>query len=95
MRATYKICGQPWSVSIRKNLNKPYVCPKCSKIQKIALIVIGFIISCLLVPKLNSIANYQRGYRALGGEIFVPVLYLVIIAFIKEVSNQKKENAHQ
>lgn len=85
MRATCAKCGQPWSVSIRKDLNKPFVCPRCTKIKKLTLLVIGFVICCTLVPKLNSIANEQRGYEAIGGEVLIPVLYLVVARLINEI----------
>ncbi len=95
MKATCSKCGQPWSVSVHKKLNKPYVCPRCSKVKRLALIVIGFIISCLFVPKLNGIANAQRRYSAGGGDVLIPLLYLVAVGFIRTVLDYKKENAHQ
>ena len=91
MRATCTKCGQPWSVSIHKKLNKPYVCPRCTKIKKIALLVVGFIICCLLVPKLNGIANDQRGYQAVGGEVLIPVLYLAAVVLINEIGGLVNE----
>ncbi len=95
MKAACSKCGQPWSVSVHKKLNKPYVCPRCSKVKRTTLIVIGFIVNCLFVPRLNGIANDQRGYSAVGGEVLIPLLYLVVVGFIKTVSDYKKENAHQ
>jgi hypothetical protein len=49
------------------------------------LMIGGFIICCLLVPKLNGIANEQRGYQAIGGEMLVPVLYVAAVALIYEI----------
>ncbi len=93
MKAACSKCGASWNVSIHKKLKKPYVCPWCSKMMKIALTVVGFIISCLLVPELNQMANAERGYQAVGGEALIPLLYLVVVGFIKTVLDYKKENA--
>lgn len=91
MKAACSKCGQPWGVSVHKKLNKPYVCPRCSRARKIVLTVVGFIICCIAVPKFNSIANDQRGYSAGGGEVLIPLLYLVVVGFIKTVSDYKKK----
>lgn len=85
MKAACSKCGLPWNVSVHKKLKKPYVCPRCSKEKKIALFVVGFIISCLMVPKFNSMANVTRGYQAVGGEVLIPVLYLLIAGLFKEI----------
>lgn len=82
-------------VSIHKKLKKPYICPKCTKLKRIAVMVAGFIVSCLIVPKLNVIANEQRGYQALGGEVLIPLLYILVIVFIKTFTDIKKENAQK
>ncbi|ACL77361.1 hypothetical protein [Ruminiclostridium cellulolyticum] len=95
MKAACSKCGQPWNVSVHKKLNKPYVCPRCSKVKKMVLTAVGFIICCVAVPKLNRIVNVQRGYSAGGGEVLIPLLYLVVVGFIKTVLDYKKENAHQ
>lgn len=93
MRATCSKCGQPWGVSIHKKLKKPYICPKCTKLKRIAVMVAGFIVSCLIVPKLNVIANEQRGYQALGGEVLIPLLYLLLVVLIKTIGGMINEKS--
>ena len=53
--------------------------------KKVTLFVIGFIISCLLVPMASEYANTWRGYHAVGGEVLIPVLYLIVVGLIKEI----------
>ena len=60
--------------------------------KKVIVFVAGFILSCLLVPIMANYADRLRGYNGTGGEIFIPLLYLVVIAFIKSFSDIKKES---
>ncbi len=62
--------------------------------KKIALYVGGFILSCLLVPVVAKYADNVRGYDGTGGEVLLPLLYLIAITFINTISDYKKENAH-
>lgn len=55
------------------------------KVHRAALFVIGFIISCLLIPKLSVLANDIRGYEATGGEVLIPLLYLLVAALLREI----------
>ena len=95
MKAVCKKCGLPWNVSIHTKISKRgYICPHCTskaRIKKVVLFVVGFIVSCLLVPQFADIAYMQRGYKAYGGEIFIPLLYLVIVGVIKEFLDIKKK----
>lgn len=53
--------------------------------RAVSLLVIGFIISCLMVPKFSAMANDIRGYEATGGEVLIPLLYLLVAALIREI----------
>lgn len=73
-----------------------------AKFRTVALFVIGFIISCLLIPKFSAMAIETRGYRAVGGEVLIPLLYLLLAALMWESAGlvnelhkeeQQKENA--
>jgi hypothetical protein len=55
------------------------------KAHRTALFVIGFVISCLMVPKFSAMANDIRGYEATGGEVLIPLLYLLVAALIREI----------
>ncbi|OPX46342.1 hypothetical protein CLHUN_01580 [Ruminiclostridium hungatei] len=87
MTAKCSKCGAQWKVSIHKDLDSPFVCPRCSSKTKFktTLFFAGLIASCLIIPKLNCIANDARGYQAVGGEIFIPLLYLLVAALIREI----------
>lgn len=99
MKAVCTKCGQPWNVSVHKNLKLPFVCPHCAckaRIKKLILYVVGFIISCLLVPLFADMAYRQRGYKAYGGEMLIPLLYVVIVGVIKEFFKIiKKESTYK
>ncbi len=92
MKALCRKCGHPWNVSVHKKIGKQgYTCPHCTRkskrIQKIALFITGFVISFLIVPICSELAYLQRGYRAYGGEILIPVLYLSLVGLIRELSD--------
>lgn len=55
------------------------------KVHRAALFVIGFIISCLLIPKFSVLANEIRGYESTGGEVLIPLLYLLVVALLREI----------
>lgn len=99
MKAICSKCGQVWNVSVHKNMKEPYECPHCfsrKKVKKIMLVTAGFFVSCLLSIKCSKIATVQRGYQVLvGGEDFIPLLYLAVVVFLKTISDYKKENAHK
>ena len=81
-------CGLKGDVSVHKNLNKPYVCPHCqfkANTKKTVLFLAGFFICCLLVPKFSEMAHRQRGYKAIGGEVIIPFLYVAAVGFIHTV----------
>lgn len=65
-----------------------------AKIHRVVILFIGFIISCLLVPKFSSAANEIRGYKAFGGEAFIPLLYLATIALIREIGDLTQKEKH-
>ena len=92
MKAACTKCGHAWNVSVHRKIGKKgYVCPRCS--NKNALLVIGFIASCLSVPELNRVVNEFRGYNAVGGEALFPFLYLAIYGVIREFKSLIKEKA--
>lgn len=98
MKALCRKCGHPWNVSIHKKIGKRgYVCPHCTKkskrINEAALFISGFVISILAVPIGSNLAYLQRGYRAYGGEILIPVLYLAAVALFKELSDSNIKKA--
>lgn len=65
-------------MSTHKRINKAKIC-------RTAIFVFGFIISCLLIPKFSVLANDIRDYEATGGEVLIPLLYLLVAALIREI----------
>lgn len=55
--------------------------------KKVTLFLCGFVISFLVVPMHSELAYMQRGYRAYGGEILIPVLYLTVVGLLREISD--------
>ena len=92
MKALKKVkcskCGLQWGVSAHRKSKKPYICPHCQfkvNVRKLVLFLVGFFITCLLVPKASQMAYQQRGYIAVGGEIFIPFVYLATVGLIHMV----------
>ena len=88
LKANCSKCGKRWDVSIHKNLKVPFICPHCQfrrDAKKIVLILAGFLVCCLMVPKFGEMAYQQRGYEAIGGEILIPFLYLAVVGLIDTV----------
>ncbi len=97
MKALCRKCGLAWNVSVHSRFSKKgYICPRCTgkvRVKKSILLAAGFIASCLLSMKCSEIATAQRGYQVIvGGEDFIPLIYLAALIFIKTVSDIKKES---
>ena len=84
------VCGKEWNVSVYKKLGKSgYICPVCSnlekRLQRATLIIFTYLILILVSLSiyccLDLITNIERGYEAVGGEIFVlfvPIIFLCV-----------------
>jgi hypothetical protein len=87
-------CGLIWNVSphIKEN---GYLCPMCAYpkrkknfLKKHAVYIITWAVGLGLMPTMVRAATVERGYKAIGGEIFVPLLIFLVVALVKQVSEE-------
>jgi hypothetical protein len=77
-------CGGHQLIRIHKNHKFSYSCQKCieERKKKIAFMVAAFIIGCLLIPAASTCADKVRGHDGTGGEVFLPLLSILIAMII-------------
>jgi hypothetical protein len=61
------------------------------KMKKVIPYIIALVLGLLILPLAIKAAFLERGYSAAGGELLLPLLFVLLVAFGSEVKDIIKE----
>ena len=66
-----------------------------SNFKKAIPYILATLIGLAMTPTLINMAYQWRGYMAIGGEVLVIPVALLIVLFVDVVRSERKENNHE
>jgi len=90
-------CGVIWNVSAHIK-EKGYICPLCayakkkqSFLKRNAVYIATWVIGLGLMPTMVKAAVIERGYKAIGGEVLVPLVIFLVVVLVKQVKEELQD----
>jgi len=59
--------------------------------KKKGIYIATWLIGLGLMPTMVKAAAIERGYKAIGGEVLVPLVIFLVVALVKQVSEEVRD----
>ena len=60
-------------------------------LRKKGIYIATWLIGLGLMPTMVKAAAIERGYKAIGGEVLVPLVIFLVVALVKQVSEEVRD----